>query len=587
MEEAANALDAQLEASLEKKNEKPTNGTSTGPISPSDEDLKNSIIELRASPLTSTLGIPKLLPKILEKHPNWTVSEKRLRKLIGGDKEHLGPVPETWDYWDTVGEQRRTLYWKEGKGELEREDRLEPPEERGNIVAHGLVNEELENFTKELTKGKVVNVFEEGKGRGLRVADGVEVDEEEVLFTEDAKVWVPMSRNLSKGIMLGEVCASCGKIFGNPRSKILVSCQYHSRSPSSTTGPAPCHTRFCNRVCQAKSAKEHGPFICPTRNPEYAFLCRWAEDQDWRAPIVVFKIWASIIMRWKEGGIVERGDWDAFTMVSERVRRMREMGIFAEYQLGNLWKSCFLFLLNALHLPSAVPTSDAKNTPAAQYFQAFFGQTSFPFSSFRSIFTYYTFQRDLGLVTLNQEDDGGLYALHSSLNHSCDPTAAVRRTSPKLSSLGQEARPSRVHIVSRKNLGPGTPLTVSYVDPKASLLERRNLLRRHYIFECDCERCEREISELEVDDEEREKLRRGENRLWKNDALQNLNLAMANGNGTDGVRFIKLGEEGSEEITQQQLKELGLGDGDFKAVQTDGVKQTKADTTPNEEGPKG
>ena len=32
-----------------------------------------------------------------------------------------------------------------------------------------------------------------------------------------------------------------------------------------------------------------------------------------------------------------------------------------------------------------------------------------------------TFLELLGLASINQEDSGGLYALHAHLNHSCEP----------------------------------------------------------------------------------------------------------------------------------------------------------------------
>ena len=39
------------------------------------------------------------------------------------------------------------------------------------------------------------------------------------------------------------------------------------------------------------------------------------------------------------------------------------------------------------------------------------------------------FYQIVGLVTLNLDDAGGLYALHAHLNHSCEPTIRVRPNS--------------------------------------------------------------------------------------------------------------------------------------------------------------
>lgn len=40
-------------------------------------------------------------------------------------------------------------------------------------------------------------------------------------------------------------------------------------------------------------------------------------------------------------------------------------------------------------------------------------------------FSYESFLQLLGMVSINQEDSGGVYALHSHLNHSCQPNVQV------------------------------------------------------------------------------------------------------------------------------------------------------------------
>jgi hypothetical protein len=41
-------------------------------------------------------------------------------------------------------------------------------------------------------------------------------------------------------------------------------------------------------------------------------------------------------------------------------------------------------------------------------------------------FSYESFLLLLGMVNINLEDSGGMYALHAHLNHSCDPNIQVR-----------------------------------------------------------------------------------------------------------------------------------------------------------------
>jgi truncated hemoglobin YjbI len=45
-------------------------------------------------------------------------------------------------------------------------------------------------------------------------------------------------------------------------------------------------------------------------------------------------------------------------------------------------------------------------------------------------FSFESFLQLLGLATLNQEDSGGLYALHAHLNHSCEPNLQVSHEQP-------------------------------------------------------------------------------------------------------------------------------------------------------------
>lgn len=49
-------------------------------VSPSDDDLARAASEARSE--NPTLGIVKVLALVKERHPQWTVSEKRLRKFL-------------------------------------------------------------------------------------------------------------------------------------------------------------------------------------------------------------------------------------------------------------------------------------------------------------------------------------------------------------------------------------------------------------------------------------------------------------------------------------------------------------------------
>ena len=53
------------------------------PVSPPDEALKEVLRKLRAE--NPTLGITKLQAQLLIEHPEWSVSEKRVKKLLASE----------------------------------------------------------------------------------------------------------------------------------------------------------------------------------------------------------------------------------------------------------------------------------------------------------------------------------------------------------------------------------------------------------------------------------------------------------------------------------------------------------------------
>jgi hypothetical protein len=104
------------------------------------------------------------------------------------------------------------------------------------------------------------------------------------------------------------------------------------------------------------------------------------------------------------------------------------------------------------------------------------------------------------LRTIDLEAHGGLYTLHSHLNHNCRPNVSVRH-------LDQRASLSRIAIVAKRDIAVGEELLVTYVDPSLGVGRRRLQLGAWGFGECVCERCmeeEKEVGETSVDDLERE-----------------------------------------------------------------------------------
>ena len=68
-----------------------------------------------------------------------------------------------------------------------------------------------------------------------------------------------------------------------------------------------------------------------------------------------------------------------------------------------------------------------------------------------------------------------------------------RRLRPAL--LEHGARSSCKNLLGGALCAPGEEVCISYVDPNASVLDRRAILLDHYEFECRCARCSKEFRE--------------------------------------------------------------------------------------------
>jgi hypothetical protein len=87
------------------------------------------------------------------------------------------------------------------------------------------------------------------------------------------------------------------------------------------------------------------------------------------------------------------------------------------------------------------------------------------------------------------EGHGGIYALHSHLNHACAPNVSVRH-------LDRQNALARIQVIARAPVAPGEELTAAYVNPDMAVRARRRELAQWGFGECRCARCVAEESEL-------------------------------------------------------------------------------------------
>jgi hypothetical protein len=189
----------------------------------------------------------------------------------------------------------------------------------------------------------------------------------------------------------------------------------------------------------SRSHDLYGPaLVCPQANPEFRQLLSWAGQIEARSIVVVFKMWARILVafaeREDEEGNNELEMWQAFAAVDEKKRRDA-----AEYDRGlhpflassahsssvlmdafvrpgfsamfeSAWREGYARVLAALHqrardIPEEVTVDGTTSTTASSGFQYF--KRDPPESVLRSLLTYESFLVWLGRVGINREDDGG------------------------------------------------------------------------------------------------------------------------------------------------------------------------------------
>lgn len=132
---------------------------SSAPQPPADEVLVPALQQLRLA--NPTLGIPKMLNQLKAAHPEWSISEKRLRKVAGAQGLTLSaPAPSN------------------AKGS----ERIRP-----DVIPKSHIDETLD--VKEIAPKVQVKMFKGGKGKGVVAKEKIE--EGEVIWTEEPWVCCP------------------------------------------------------------------------------------------------------------------------------------------------------------------------------------------------------------------------------------------------------------------------------------------------------------------------------------------------------------------------------------------------------------
>ncbi|KZV75809.1 SET domain-containing protein [Peniophora sp. CONT] len=414
-------------------------------ISPSDDDLRASIFKIKTA--NPSLGIGKIRSSVLQENPTWQLSENRVKKICQAEGLiNAAPAP--------------TGAPKEKEKKSEKEKAVFP------------VSRVVEDLDIERWTGRVqVRFIDKRKGKGLFAKE--KIAEGEVIWKEDPFIVAP-EWELFDLVQNGRACTHCTTPLTD--SSLTVHC-----SASSST--AYCPARFCNRLCHTRAQRVH-PLLCPAQNPASTPLIKFARASAWLGLHALTQCTARLLL----DHAMQGEDAKTFEDEWKVVNALATLGMEERSKSGWIggsepdkvvWKKAYKLYVQAF---------DSPTTPADGKKLARLLKNKLPEHLHNQIFTYEGFLQGLGRMALNLEAHGGLYTLHSHMNHTCDPNASVRH-------LDQRSALSRITILAKRSIEPGEELLISYVDPSLSVKRRREQLGAWNFGVCKCVKCVKEEKE--------------------------------------------------------------------------------------------
>ncbi|CAL1698218.1 unnamed protein product [Somion occarium] len=423
-------------------------------VSPPENELKDVLTALRTE--NPTLGVPKLHALLLAAHPEWAVSEKRTRKILQSQGLILNAQ---------AGQQL-------GDAKVER-----VPYPKSKLI-EGL---DVSKFTTKIE----VKYFGKPKGKGLVAVE--KLSEGDTIWKEDHFILAP-EWDIYDLQMSSLSCMHCSTPLSG--SSLVTSCSGSSSFPS-------CPAKFCSRLCLTRSARTH-PLLCRARNPASFPLLDFARKNEWMTLHALAQCAARLLLDSQQ-------DEAAFEAELDIIRSFAQLGMEERAKHASLpgsepdratWRKAFQLFVQAFR----EPTNDTNRKKLSKLLKR-----PVPKEALEDFFEYDAFLWGLGRMNLNLEAHGGLYVLHSHLNHSCSPNVSVRH-------LDQRTALSKITLIARRDIQPGEELFITYVNPVLSLQERRSQLLEWGFGVCNCERCSMEEQDpslarpdkAELDDLEKE-----------------------------------------------------------------------------------
>jgi hypothetical protein len=407
-------------------------------VIPTEEELISAIQQIKLD--TPEAGIKTVTNSILTKEPLWQVSEKRVKKYMqasGLTQSGAGKEPIKSGLADDPS------------------------------IPVSFIDPKLD--FKSISDAVVARMVDQVTGKGLFAARDIKKDE--ILFTETPFTYFPPWEGFSMA-RTGGACGLCCKPILYP-NRLTQHCGH-------------CNMYYCSKECRSHAWETFHQLECQNLNKEISKFINFCEGEKWQAPMAVSRIYAQMILANQLGELEQfMGHLDAFATVSQEERQAKETEwIFMEQPTRELWNKARNLLSNAYKSPS----KNCKITKPLpdQLIHKLFDEEE-------------TFLNLLGKFNINNQN-GGMYLVHSHINHNCYPNVSI--------DYAQRHSQYKITVRAIRDIKRDEQLFETYVNPRWNKETRQTYLDKSYLFNCKCDRC---MNDLPLTDELRQGLRlRGE-----------------------------------------------------------------------------
>jgi len=323
-----------------------------------------------------------------------------------------------------------------------------------------------------------------------------DISKDTVLFTEFPFIYFPPMKRYNMAVK-GEACGLCARSIkgrgllscGCPKCGWIKYCTLGNTTDRSTSRTGAqclmCHFEIINSfffffffvslACRDTAWDSSHKFECPALNPalkDYINLC---VRENWNAGMGALRCYERILIANEESP--EELDTvlkhlDAFATVNQEERQKKDSSwdmMGSESQMI-MWEEALKYLIKGCRFPLKVTAKDTPNVL----------KKALPEELSKDLFSLDTFLKFVGRYNINNQD-GGLYLLHSSLNHACVPNVIIDHPGAG-TNYGVSVRLAR-------DIKRDEQLQITYCDPRWGRETRQQYLKTEYLFTCRCKRC--------------------------------------------------------------------------------------------------